>query len=338
MTTILSVGSVAMAKKNAIMKTLPAVETLGSTSAINSDKTGTLTMNQMTVREITTAAHHYTVSGEGYSFDGQVQRTTGDAETNLDYVMFPCALCNDSDIQDGAVVGDPTEGALYVLAQKGGVDVKAFRENHPRIASVPFDSDYKFMATFHNMPGADGTPVVRAYVKGAPDVILDRSAYARMPGGQSQALTDDMRAKVMAENERIASQGLRVLAFAQREFDPATFDPTADLMALMQDLEMAALVGEVDPPRAEAKKAIAEAKRAGIRVRMITGDHAITAGAIAHELGIEGRAVTGAEFAALSDEEAARQVDDIGVIARVAPEHKVRLVEVLKAQAATSWR
>src|SRR6476661_1091498 len=182
-TTILSVGSVNMAKKNAIMKVLPAVETLGSTSAINSDKTGTLTLNQMTVREITTVAHHYTVTGEGYSFDGQVQRTTGDEELNLDYVMFPCALCNDSDIQDGAVVGDPTEGALYVLAQKGGVDVKAFRENHPQIASVPFDSDYKFMATFHTMPAADGTPVVRAYVKGAPDVILDRSTYARMPGG-----------------------------------------------------------------------------------------------------------------------------------------------------------
>ena len=151
-TLILSVGTVNMARKHAIMKSLPAVETLGSTSAINSDKTGTLTMNQMTVREITTAAHHYTVSGQGYGFDGQVQRTTGDAEANLDYVMFPCALCNDSDIQDGAVVGDPTEGALYVLAQKGGVDVKAFRQNHPRIASVPFDSDYKFMATFHTMP------------------------------------------------------------------------------------------------------------------------------------------------------------------------------------------
>ncbi|NTW41789.1 MAG: HAD-IC family P-type ATPase, partial [Cellulomonadaceae bacterium] len=148
-TTILSVGSVNMAKKNAIMKVLPAVETLGSTSAINSDKTGTLTMNQMTVREIVTVAHRYTVGGEGYSFDGQVRRTVGDAESSLDYVMFPCALCNDSDIQDGAVVGDPTEGALYVLAQKGGIDVTSFRESHPRIASVPFDSDYKFMATFH---------------------------------------------------------------------------------------------------------------------------------------------------------------------------------------------
>ncbi len=260
-----------------------------------------------------------------------MQRTTGDAETDLDYVMFPCALCNDSDIQDGAVVGDPTEGALYVLAQKGGVDVEAFRENHPRIASVPFDSDYKFMATFHTMPGADGGPVVRAYVKGAPDVILGPvDVRAGCRAARPSALTDEMRAKVLAENDRIAGQGKRVLAFAQREFDPATFDPSADLMALMQDLELAALVGEVDPPRAEAKKAIAEAKRAGIRVRMITGDHAVTAEAIAHELGIEGRAVTGAEFAALSDEEADEQVDDIGVIARVAPEHKVRLVEVLK--------
>ncbi len=329
-TTILSMGTVAMAAKNAIIKVLPAVETLGSTSAINSDKTGTLTMNQMTVREITTVGHHYTVSGEGYSFNGQIQRTTGDAETDLDYVMFSCALCNDADIQDGAVVGDPTEGALYVLAQKGGVDVKAFRENHPRIASVPFDSDYKFMATFHNMTGADGKPVVRAYVKGAPDVILDRSRYGRLPGGKAGALTDEARSKVMAGNERIAGQGLRVLALAQREFDPATFDPKGDLMALMGDLEICALVGEVDPPRAEAKKAIAEAKSAGIRVRMITGDHAVTAAAIAHELGIEGRAVTGAEFAALSDEEAAKQVDEIGVIARVAPEHKVKLVKVLK--------
>ena len=329
-TTILSVGSVNMARKNAIMKVLPAVETLGSTSAINSDKTGTLTLNQMTVREFTTVAHHYTVSGEGYSFDGQVQRTTGEPEANLDYVFFPCALCDDADIQDGTVVGDPTEGALYVLAQKGGIDVRQFRLNHPRIAAVPFDSDYKFMATFHTMPGADGRPVVRAYVKGAPDVILDRSTRARMPGGVSQTLTAQMREKVLAENERIASQGRRVLAFAQREFDPATFDPSADLMDLMQDLELAALVGEVDPPRAEATKAIAEAKQAGIRVRMITGDHAVTAAAIASELGIEGRAMTGAEFAALDDEQAARQVDEIGVIARVAPEHKVRLVEVLR--------
>jgi len=197
---------------------------------------------------------------------------------------------------------------------------------------VPFDSDYKFMATFHEMKNESGQPVVRAYIKGAPDVILDRSSSGRGPGGASLPLDDELRQRVLAENERIAGQGLRVLAFAQREFDPATFDPRADLMTLMTDLELTALVGEVDPPRAEAMKAIAAARTAGIRVRMITGDHAVTAGAIAKELGIEGRAVTGAEFAALSDEEAAKQVDDIGVIARVAPEHKVRLVNVLKAK------
>ncbi|MGO4782812.1 cation-translocating P-type ATPase [Cryobacterium sp. W22_MBD10_FK3] len=329
-TTILSVGSVNMAKKNAIMKVLPAVETLGSTSAINSDKTGTLTLNQMTVREITTVQHHYTVTGEGYSFDGQVNRTSGEAEIDLDYVMFSCALCNDSDIQNGEVVGDPTEAALYVLAQKGGVDVREFRRNNPRVASVPFDSDYKFMATFHRMPGADGNAVIRAYVKGAPDVLLGRSSSGRMPGGRAAPLTEEDRGKVLAENTRIAGQGRRVLALAQREFDPDTFDPAGDLMALMQNLELCALIGEVDPPRAEAVVAIAEAQRAGIRVRMITGDHAVTAAAIADELGIPGRAVTGTEFAAMTDAEADSQVDTIGVIARVAPEHKVRLVEVLK--------
>lgn len=329
-TTILSVGSVNMAKKNAIMKVLPAVETLGSTSAINSDKTGTLTLNQMTVREVTTVQHHYTVTGEGYSFEGEVQLTEGDAERDLDYVMFSCALCNDSDIRDGQVIGDPTEGALYVLAEKGGVDVREFRRTYPRVASVPFDSDYKFMATFHRMPGADGSPLIRAYVKGAPDVLLSRSSTVRMSAEQSDTFTDESRAKVLSENERIASQGRRVLALAQREFDAATFDPAGDLMALMTELQLTALIGEVDPPRAEAVAAIGEAKRAGIRVRMITGDHAVTAAAIADELGIEGRAVTGAEFAAMSDAEADASVDEIGVIARVAPEHKVRLVEVLK--------
>lgn len=329
-TMILSIGTVAMAKKNAIIKSLPAVETLGSTSAINSDKTGTLTMNQMTVRTISTVQHRYMVTGEGYSFEGKIQRTMGDPEENLDFILFPCALCIDTDIKDGQVIGDPTEAALYVLAEKGGVNVRQFRENHPRIGSIPFDSDYKFMTTFHAMKDKSGKEVIRAYVKGAPDVILTRSSHALMPDGTAQVLSEDDRKKILEENERIASGGLRVLVFAQRDFDPATFNPKADLIPLMQNLVMTALVGEVDPPRAEAKDSIAKAKNAGIRVRMITGDHAVTAGAIGRELGIDGRAVTGAEFAALSDEEAEKQVDEIGVIARVAPEHKVRLVNVLK--------
>ncbi|MDD1711178.1 MAG: HAD-IC family P-type ATPase, partial [Methanoregulaceae archaeon] len=328
--TILSIGTVAMASKHAIIKSLPAVETLGSTSAINSDKTGTLTMNQMTVRVIATVKHRYNVTGEGYSFDGKIQRTFGDPGEDLDHVFFPCALCIDTEIKDGQVIGDPTEAALYVLAEKGGVNVEEFRKNNPRIASIPFDSDYKFMATFHAMKNPAGTPVIRAYVKGAPDVILERSTYGLMPDGSAHQMTADEKKLVLKENERIASDGLRVLAFAEKEFDPVAFNPKADLMPLMQGLMMTALIGEVDPPRAEAKDAITKAKKAGIRVRMITGDHAVTAAAIGRELGIDGRAVTGAEFAALSDEEAEKQVDDIGVIARVAPEHKVRLVHVLR--------
>ena len=330
-TTILSVGSMNMAKKNAIMKSLPSVETLGSTSAINSDKTGTLTLNQMTVREITTVAHHYTVTGEGYSFDGQVQRTTGDEELNLDYVMFPCALCNDSDIQDGAVVGDPTEGALRARPEG-----RRRRQGVPREPPAHRLGPLRLRLQVHGDLPHHAGPRRHACGPGLPQGRTRRDPRpldVRADGsGRTETLTVDMRATVLAENERIAAQGRRVLAFAQREFDPATFDPDGDLMTLMQDLEIAALVGEVDPPRAEATKAIAEARRAGIRVRMITGDHAITAGAIAHELGIEGRAVTGTEFAALSDQEAAEQIDEIGVIARVAPEHKVRLVDVLKAR------
>ena len=329
-TTMYSMGVRTLADQGAIVKRLPSVETLGSVSAICSDKTGTLTMNQMTVRGITTAAHHYTVTGEGYSFDGQVQRTEGDAEPNLDYVMFACALCNDSEIRDGAVVGDPTEGALYVLAQKGGVDVKAFRQNYPRIAELPFDSDYKFMATFHKMKAEDGKLIVRGYVKGAPDVILDRSSTGRIGASKSLPLTDELRQRVNAENERIAGQGLRVLAFAQIECDEASFNPSGDMMALMHDLELTGLVAEVDPPRAEAKAAIAKCHSAGIQVRMITGDHAVTAAAIGHELGIEGQALTGAQFAAIPDEQLKQQLDQIGVVARVSPEDKIRLVTLLQ--------
>ncbi len=327
---ILALGTVAMAQKNAIIRSLPAVETLGSTSAINSDKTGTLTMNQMTVRVISTVQHRFVVTGEGYSILGKIQRTEGDSEENLDHVLFPCALCIDTEVRDGQVIGDPTEAALYVLAEKGGINVSEFRKNNPRIASIPFDSDYKFMATFHHHTDADGRPIIRAYVKGAPDVILSLSSYGLMGDGTAKPLTEEVRKKILEENEHIARQGLRVLAFARKDIDPATFDPKGDLMVHMQDLVISSFVGEVDPPRAEAKEAIAKAKRAGIQVRMITGDHAVTAAAIGQELGIEGRAITGAEFAAMSEDEAMREIDEVGVIARVAPEHKVRLVSILK--------
>ena len=331
-TTILSFGATDMAKRNAIIKRLPAVETLGSTSAICSDKTGTLTLNQMTSRELVIAGRQYSVTGQGYESDGEIRRIGGVGETDLDPILLPMALCSDAVVHDGELVGDPTEGALVVLAQKGGIMVRATREAFPRVGEVPFDSAYKLMATFHEMTDADGQPVVRCYVKGAPDVLIARSSMILGADGKIEPLVEKAHQRALEHNEQLASKGMRVMVVASRDLDPGTFDPEADLLPEVDQLTLLGMVGIVDPPRPEAKTAIAEAVSAGIRVRMITGDHAVTAAAIAEELGIEGRAITGAEFAAISDEEAANQIDDIGVIARVAPEDKVRLVKVLKAK------
>ncbi|MCP4359172.1 MAG: HAD-IC family P-type ATPase [Chloroflexi bacterium] len=329
-TAILSYGTTQMAKRNAIIKKLPAVETMGSTSAICSDKTGTLTLNQMTARSLNIAGNRYEITGEGYSSDGQVRRVGGVGETVLDPYLLPMALCADAVVEDGELVGDPTEGALVVLAQKGGLLIRATREEFPRVAEVPFDSAYKFMATFHNMVNDQNQPVIRAYIKGAPDVLLARATAYRGAEGLTTSLDDEMNGRVAAGNEELAKQGMRVLVVAERDFNPDTFDPNADLLGEIKELTLLAMIGIVDPPRAEARDAIAECKSAGVRVRMITGDHAVTAAAIAQQLGIEGRALTGAEFGQLNDEEVKDQLDDIGVIARVSPEDKIRLVTMLQ--------
>jgi P-type Ca2+ transporter type 2C len=327
-TTVLSLGTQALAAKGAIVKRLRSVETLGSTSAICSDKTGTLTLNQMTVRQLVVVGRRYSIEGEGYSTVGKILRVAGETDTSLDPFLEPMALANDAAVHDGGIVGDPTEAALVVLAAKGGLDVDEMRREFPRVAEVPFDSDYKFMATFHEME-ADGRKVIRCFVKGAPDVLLARSSQVRDAEG-STVTAESGRDRVLAENDRLAGEGLRVLAVASRDIDPAAFDPNDRLIDEVQGLTLLALVGIVDPPRKQARDAIARCKEAGIRARMITGDHATTAAAIAAQLGIEGRALTGAEFAALSDEELEDQVETIGVVARVAPEDKVRLVETLK--------
>jgi Ca2+-transporting ATPase len=326
-TTVLSLGTQALAAKGAIVKRLRSVETLGSTSAICSDKTGTLTLNQMTARQLVIAGRRYSVDGEGYSTNGRILHVAGEPDVPLETFLLPMALANDATVRDGEIVGDPTEAALVVLAEKGGIAVDETRRTYPRVGEVPFDSDYKFMATFHELED-DGKRVVRCFVKGAPDVLLARSAGIRDVDGSVSAVGEH-RDLVLAENDRLAGEGLRVLAVAARDFDPATFDGGAPLLDEVRDLTMLALVGIVDPPRREARDAIAHCAKAGIRVRMITGDHATTAAAIAAQLGIEGRALTGTEFAALDDEELARQVDEIGVVARVAPEDKVRLVDML---------
>lgn len=355
-TTLYSMGTRVLAEQGAIVKRLPSVETLGSVSAICSDKTGTLTLNKMTAVEFTIPGQNrYRVTGEGYGTAGELQLTRGLAagqpwqkggaaystegqiksaggtKIDLDQIMLPMALCADARLDGEALIGDPTEGALIVLAEKGGIHVDSAREMYPRVAELPFDSDYKFMATFHNMNNEQGKPVVRCFVKGAPDVLINRGGYFWMPDGSTAvAITDENRGLALAENDRMAAAGERVMVVARRDFDPATFDPKAKLIDLVNDLTLMAMVGIVDPPRAEAKEAIAKCHSAGIQVRMITGDHAVTAAAIGHELGIEGRALTGAEFSAIPDEQLKQQLDEIGVVARVAPEDKIRLVTLLQ--------
>src|SRR4051812_9104478 len=330
-TTILSRGTRLLAEANAIIKRLRSTETLGATSAICSDKTGTLTLNQMTAVELTIPGRRYTVSGGGYSTEGQIKKVAGEPEIPLEQFMFPLALACDAVLTPtGEMIGDPTEGALVVLAEKGGLDLTATRERYPRVAELPFDTAYKLMATFHRMTDEAGADVIRCFVKGAPDQLLARAWSHLDPDLATAVVDDDFKARYLAENERLAAKGLRVMATARRDFDSATFVTDGDLLELMDGLTLMALVGIVDPPRPAAKAAIATAHEAGIQVRMITGDHAITAGAIAGELGIPGRAISGAQFAEMSDAQADEEIDGIGVIARVTPEQKVRLVDILK--------
>ena len=264
-TALLSMGTREIARRNAIVKRLPAVETLGSTSAICSDKTGTLTLNKMTARELAIPGHNmFTVSGEGYGLQGEI-RHVGGSRIDLDPYLLPMVLCADAVLDGEGLIGDPTEGALIVLAGKGGLDIDATKRDFPRIAEVPFDSEYKFMATFHDMTDTEGRPVVRCYVKGAPDVLIDRGASYRSPDGSVVPISDENRTFALEANDRMANAGERVMVVAQREFDPATFDRDGDLIGLVTDLTLLAMVGIVDPPRSEARAAIAECHSAGIR-------------------------------------------------------------------------
>jgi Ca2+-transporting ATPase len=329
-TTILAYGTQALARAGAIMKRLQSTETLGSTSAINSDKTGTLTLNQMTAVQMAVVGRRYEIEGSGYATDGRITRVAGQPVIPLDEFLMPMVLASDAVISDGGLIGDPTEGALVALAAKGGVDAVSTRKQYPRIAELPFDAAYKLMASFHRMTDDSGNDVVRCFVKGAPDQLLARAASVYDADAGPVPADGEFRDRYLAENQRLGEQGLRVMATARKDFDPAAFDPGTDLLSLVDELELLCLVGIVDPPRPTAKASIATARSAGIRVRMITGDHAVTAGAIARQLCIDGRVITGAEFGSMSDEEASGTIDEIGVIARVTPEHKVRLVDLLK--------
>ena len=331
-TVILAYGTEMLAKAGAIMKRLPSTETLGSTSAINTDKTGTLTLNQMTAVQMVAAGRRYAIDGKGYSTAGRITRVAGEADIPLDEFLMPMVLASDAVVKDGELIGDPTEGALVVLAAKGGIDAVSTRERYPRIAELPFDTAYKLMATFHEMTDASGREVIRCFVKGAPDQLLERAATVSDAGAGPVPADGESRQRYLAGNQRLGEQGLRVIATARKDLDPAAFDPGADLLPLVTGLELLALVGIVDPPRPTARASIATAAKAGIRVRMITGDYAVTAATTARQLGIHGTVISGAEFGAMSDEEALAKIDNIGVIARVSPQHKARLVDVLRKQ------
>jgi len=322
-TVTLAIGMHRMAQHRAIVKKLAAVETLGCTTVICSDKTGTLTLNQMTARAVVFLGRRFTVSGEGYGAAGEIGAEDGGTVPDFAPLLQPAALANDSRIRDGHLIGDPTEGALLALAAKGGAQAETLALHSPRIAEIPFDSAHKFQATFHH----DGE-VVRMYVKGAPDVLLGRAT--REPGENGEAALDTGFWR--AENERLAERAMRVLAVAGKSIAARDFDPAGDLMAHARELTFIGLIGIIDPPRPEAREAIALCHRAGIQVKMITGDHKLTAAAIAHELGLQGEVLEGRELDGMSPQQLAERIDHVAVFARVAPEHKVRIVRALKAK------
>ncbi|MGM0594768.1 MAG: calcium-translocating P-type ATPase, PMCA-type [Pseudomonadota bacterium] len=324
-TITLALGMHRMAGRHAVVKRLAAVETLGCTTVICSDKTGTLTLNQMTVRRLWAVDTPFTVSGEGYGAEGTIRAEGGGKEVELSPLLEAAALCNDSHLRAGKVIGDPTEGALLALAQKGGVAPESLRRRTPRIAEIPFDSSHKLMATFHH----DGDRV-RVTIKGAPDVLLERCTHRLGAEGGNLPLDEEAKARLWANSEALAEEGLRVLALACTTLPAGEFDPEGELWPYLEGLTLLGLTGLQDPPRVEAREAIALCRRAGIAVKMITGDHKATAGAIARDLGLVGETLTGAELDYLDDDELATHLDKTVVFARVAPEHKVRLVRALR--------
>lgn len=330
MTVILALGVQRMARQRAIIRRLPAVETLGSVTIICSDKTGTLTRNEMTVQRVITAAGRYTVSGVGYAPEGAITSdNTINAQTDeaLAAALRAGMLCNDSTLAHGAddwtIVGDPTEGALHVLGAKAGLQLHALLSEWPRLDSIPFESENRYMATHHR----DSSGRDWILVKGAPERILEMCRWQQGHSDLEALEVDEWRR--MAND--LAARGLRLLALAQKQAAPS-----GDMLSVsdMEDgFTILALTGIIDPPRAEAIAAVAQCQAAGITVKMITGDHADTACAIGAQLGI-GRGkppMTGAEISLTNDAELQRIVQDVDIFARASPEHKLRLVQAMQS-------
>ncbi|MGC3995341.1 MAG: cation-transporting P-type ATPase [Propionicimonas sp.] len=326
---MLAFGAKKLAEAKAVVKNLGDVETLGATSAINSDKTGTLTLNEMMVRKLYYRGEWFNVSGDGYEKSGQI---TGIAGVPVpDFTRLAYALCLDSDatVSDlGAVVGDPTEAALVVLAAKLGVDAEETRRAYPRVAEVPFDSDYKFMVTYHDVLLPEGERFV-GLLKGGPDVVLDRCSHVQRADGSEVAI-EQVRDQILDANREMSEQGLRVLAFGLRDVTGQTDAVTADPMGHVEQFSFVGMVGIIDPLRPSSLEAVRVAHSAGIDVRMITGDHAITAGAIGAELGLGEGAISGAELQQMNDDEVKAALPRLHVFGRVTPQDKLRLARLMQ--------
>lgn len=320
----LALGARRMAKKNALVRKLSAVEALGSTDVICSDKTGTLTKGEMTVRNLWVDAQPYHVTGEGYSVDGKVQDSKGNEVSStegIELLLSLGALCNNSNLKEDTVIGDPTEGSLLVSAAKLGIVYTDIQKDILRVKEFPFNSDRKLMSTVHK----DDKQYLVA-VKGAPDVVLAHSTKI-LVNGKILPLTEERRQAVINQNSLYAKKALRVLAFAMNE----SKNIPKNSKTAEEDLVFVGLQAMIDPPRREVAKVIQRVtKEAGMRVVMITGDHIDTAKAIASELGITGDAISGLELDELSQEEFEEKVEHISIYARVNPSHKIRIVQALK--------
>jgi Ca2+-transporting ATPase len=339
-TAVLSIGVQRMARRNAIVRHLAAVETLGAATVIASDKTGTLTKNEMTVRVLMTASGSVSFEGSGYAPVGPVQREGGGEidgalRIEVERALAVANRANNASVheRDGrwTVQGDPTEGALLVAARKAGVRSEVLDERLPRVGEVPFSSERKLMSTLHRHTG--GGPAGIVLTKGAPDVLLTRCIF-ELVGDDRRPLTSARRTAILQTNDALANRALRTLGVAGRWL---TTEGLADHIAhpddrVEQGLVFLGLIGIIDPPRPEAKEAVARAKRAGIRPLMITGDHPRTAVVIAQELGItdDDRVLTGAELEKLPADDSPRRVTDVSVYARVNPEHKLRIIDALR--------
>ncbi|WP_024301544.1 HAD-IC family P-type ATPase [Pseudogulbenkiania sp. MAI-1] len=329
-TITLAIGVERMARQRAIMRRLPAIETLGAVSVICTDKTGTLTCNEMTAVRLVTARHEVSVSGAGYRPDGALHLAgtplPPGRQTDVDELVRAAALCNDARLlhHDGhwRLCGDPTEGALLTLAHKAEWPPEVLHEQWPRRDAIPFEAEYRFMATLHH----DRNGHRQIYLKGAPEVVLARASHELAEG----RLTELNAARWQQTVAELAAQGMRVLALAGKSQPHAGEE--LDFADVEDGLTLLGLVGLIDPPRPEAVRAVASCQQAGIRVKMITGDHALTATAIARELGIgDGRLVlSGEELEAMDDARLAEAVRHTDVFARTSPEHKLRLVQALK--------